>query len=229
LDAPIDIVASNYCLRAGYSSRPEPQYFKDEESGYLWQPDVYEEAREIARRLAAARIVDVGCGEAQKLVKLSPELELVGIDFGTNLEICRTLYPFGTWIDHDLERADPLPLASAQWRRSVIVCADVVEHLIHPERLLAQLRSALQLAEALVLTTPERELTWGESHLGPPPNPCHVREWSRSEFATLLQTAGFDYFDVGLTRSSEKDPLLRTIFALCCPTRRILDRVRSRH
>jgi SAM-dependent methyltransferase len=202
----------DYSLPDGYESRLQPDYFDDQSYDGVWQPDVYTEAAELARRLQARRVIDVGCGTAEKLAALNPEFELVGIDFGPNIEVCRERYEFGTWLEADLDRADSLPWSHVA--DSVLVCADVLEHLVHPEKLLRSLSSAVDSgARALVLSTPDRERINEPGHLGPPPNPAHVREWTRSELERFMGTFGLaGHF--AYTRTNDVIPAVRTTIAL---------------
>jgi glycosyltransferase involved in cell wall biosynthesis/SAM-dependent methyltransferase len=204
-------VTESYFLPSGYESRLEPEYFVDEELNAVWQPDLYPEAATVARRLGSRRIIDVGCGTAEKLARLHPEFEVVGIDFGSNIAACRERYDFGTWIDRDLDSSDDFGYDDVAG--STIVCGDVIEHLVRPERLLRMLRSALDRgAAAVFLSTPDRELTNEPGDLGPPPNPAHVREWAHGELERLLAYEGLHgYF--GLTRSNDVMPYMRTIIA----------------
>ena len=202
----------NYFLKPGYRSRPQPEYFVDENLDAVWQPDVYPEAAALGRRLGARKIVDVGCGTAGKLVELHPEFEIVGVDFGPNIETCRERYDFGTWIETDLDREDSLGFSEVAG--GVLVCADVIEHLVHPERLLKLLRGALdQGAAALLLSTPERELYNEPGHLGPPPNTAHVREWAIDELEEFMASEGLEG-SFGLTRSNDVMPYMQTILAV---------------
>ncbi len=67
-------------------------------------------------------------------------------------------------------------------------------------------------AVAFFLSTPERELTNEGPHLGPPPNPAHVREWTLGELEQFLGAEGLHgYF--GLTRSNDVMPYMRTSIA----------------
>jgi SAM-dependent methyltransferase len=188
-------------LPAAYVARSVPEYYDDVDGGVVWQPDVYRLVADLARAHGARRVVDVGCGRGRKVAALHPEFDLIGIDFGTNLQHCRAAYPFGQWLEADLERDDALALKTADLQDAVIVAADVIEHLVHPERLLARLRAMLTQASLAVLTTPERRLTHGADHLGPPPNPAHVREWSLEELRALATAAGLDVVFAGLTAS----------------------------
>lgn len=201
-----------YFLPENYVARTEPEYFVDDDLNAVWQPDVYPETATVARRLGARTIVDVGCGTAAKLVALHPEFEIVGIDYGPNIEACRARYDVGTWIDLDLDQASALGLTV--FEEAVIVCADVIEHLVRPERLLRLLRTAIDGgARALLLSTPERELYNKAGHLGPPPNTAHVREWTIDELERFLASEGLlGHF--GLTRSNDVVPYMQTILAV---------------
>lgn len=214
-----------YLVRTGYRSRATPAYDNDSNNGTVWQPDVYQIAARVAETVGAGRIIDIGCGRGAKLVEHHPQFKLTGLDFSSNIAHCRASYPFATWIDHDLEEAKDLPLAVADLQEAVIVCADVIEHLVAPERLLTALVQALRCAHALVISTPERELTNGIRDDGPPRNPCHVREWSLREFQALLTSSGLLYQSLGLTRSNDLTDEARTILAVVTPNQQMLDQI----
>lgn len=75
-------------------------------------------------------------------------------------------------------------------RKTLIICSDVIEHLVHPEHLMQTLSSHLRFVPAMVLSTPERDLVRGILDTGPPANPSHVREWNRAELGRLLRKSG---------------------------------------
>jgi SAM-dependent methyltransferase len=205
-----------YFIKERYAAREQPRYFADVDSGVTFQPDVYDTAAAVARGLGARRIVDVGTGQGRKLAGLHPQLEVVGIDFGPNLEHARRTYPFGTWIEADLDQPGPLPLEPEQLRGAVVVCADVIEHVQDPALLLDKLEGTLDDAAALLLSTPERDLVRGREHHGPPGNPCHLREWSIRELDAFLRDRGLEHRSVGLTRDNDLHNRLETILAVCC-------------
>ena len=205
----------DFCIAAGYVARPVPEYYADTPSGITWQPDVYPEAQRIARLVGARTIVDLGSGNGAKLAALHPEFEIVGVDIGSNLEFVRTHHPQGTWVEHDFEGDGPLPLDATRLADSVVVCADVIEHLMDPLPLLRKLHDAFERgAAAVLLSTPERALTWGAEHTGPPPNTCHVREWTIDELGALLEREGFDFGDLELTRSNDAESRMATTLAI---------------
>src|SRR6266540_4241854 len=197
-----------FFLTRGYTQRVPPDYFADsDDSGVTWQPDVYPETLALARKHDRAVIIDLGCGHAGKLVALhdqNPDLDVIGVDFGSNIDWCRDHLPVGRWLGADLESVTTLPLAPEVLARSVVVCSDVLEHLIDPRpamRLICQLLD--QGAACAVLSTPARDKRAGAGHLGPPFNPSHVREWTQSEFRAFVASfpMGIEQFE--LTRSDD--------------------------
>ncbi|MEW6304181.1 MAG: glycosyltransferase family 29 protein [Verrucomicrobiota bacterium] len=219
-DAVQRVAGHPLALPAAYQSRAEPQYFEDsvtESTGIIWQPEVYPFAGWLARELGCHRLVDVGCGRAGKLAALAGEFAITGLDYGSNLAYCRTHHPAGSWLEVDLEQAAPWPLPADELSGAVLICADVIEHLREPRRLLRNLRRCLEQAPALVLSTPERVLTRGARHPGPPDNPAHTREWALEELVALLQSEGLSVDYAGLTPGNDREPERRTI--LCVVSR----------
>jgi len=204
-------------LPAPYRARGRAEYYVDsaaKDDGVTWQPDVYPAAAEIARSLGCDTLIDIGCGHARKLAPLHPEFKIIGVDYGPNIEHCRRTYPFGTWLEADFEQVSLLPIPDRVLARSVVVCSDVIEHLVDPRNLLAELKAMLKAAPAVVLSTPDRVRTWGAGHLGPSPNPSHVREWSLEELRRLLEREGFRLATITHTRSNDARPELATILAI---------------
>jgi hypothetical protein len=192
-----------FFLKPGYISRDEPKYYAGSDADDEWQPDVYRLAQRVAS--PAAGIVDVGCAQGGKLMKVAGALPTVGIDFGDNLEYCRKTYPGRRWEECDLDRAASFPLRPEELRGAVLVCADVIEHLKRPDNLLRLLREALAAAACLLLSTPERDLTRGLADCGPPSNPAHLREWNLPELVRLMTHFGLPPTWAGLTRAHESD------------------------
>ena len=209
-----------YFLPRDYRERDAPEYYDDAPpTGIVYQPDVYRTASRLARRSEATQIVDIGCGNGEKLAALRSRFDVVGVDFGDNLVRCRARYPWGEWLEHDLESLGSLPVGADRLRQSVLVCADVVEHLRHPERTLSALREALDHAEGVIISTPDRKRLSGSSLQGPPGNPSHVREWARDEFAALIKSAGFTHGLVTYTRPHTGTLARSTVMAILVPAR----------
>lgn len=198
-----------YHLPDGYV-RQQPALFDDwgDHGGVVWQPDVYPQAARMARLLGFERIVDVGCGSGHKLVDLAGDFDVIGVDCAETVERCRSEHRTGTWIAHDLDGEPALPDLPAD---ALVVCSDVIEHLWHPERLLGALLAG---GWTVVLSTPDRARTHGHGTLGPPPNPAHAQEWTRTEFWRWLDEMGARVSYAGWTRSNDASGELATcIFA----------------
>ena len=221
----------DYCIKRGYVENPVPAYFVDDvtqDRGLVFQPDVYPFAEALILEAATRPmvpmtaqppgpieplIVDVGCGRADKLARLyaqHPEWRFVGVDYGPNIEWCRANRSWGEWLDVDLEK--PHDLAA---EGGIVIASDVVEHLQDPLPMLDAIRRSG--CAAAVLSTPERDANYGPGHMGPPTNPCHVREWNLAEFGALLGRQGFAVTHLGLTRSVDTQPHERTILAVAVP------------
>jgi SAM-dependent methyltransferase len=203
-------IAGSYFIKHGYVERPEPRYDDLSAVGTNWQASVYERAAAAAASLAAKRIIDVGCGDGRNLALLG-HTPIVGLDYGPNLVAARTAYPDAEFIEIDLEAdAAALPVETAG---AVVICADVIEHLRRPEKLLERLRAALEDdAHLVLLSTPDRDVWWGRDHNGPPPNEGHVREWNRTEFSALLAACRFTG-RIELVQSNDVGPERKTILA----------------
>lgn len=205
-----------YFIKDGYISRTEAPYFDDRplsDSDVIHQPDAYALAAFLGERYGAKTIIDIGCGSARKLMAVTG-FKTIGVDHGTNLEFCRQTFPTATWIEADLETALDLPLNESEIKQSIVICADVIEHLVDPKNLLAMLLKISRLAKAIIITTPDRDRVRGPDDRGPPANPAHVREWSRREFEALVTAAGLAPSFCGLTVNNNKDVEKKTILAI---------------
>lgn len=185
-------ILNNYYLKSGYRSREQPEYCLDLVENDIWQPQVYVLARYLGAILNGNYVIDIGCGMAFKLSKMYPDFQIIGIDYGTNIQLCREMYPNGTWIEHDLDSPQRLPIEESILKNSIIICADVIEHLVNPAFLLGNLKEMMELSAACLLSTPERDIERGFNHLGPPPNRSHVREWNLHELTQLFRSLHFN-------------------------------------
>ncbi|NUR03781.1 MAG: methyltransferase domain-containing protein [Streptomyces sp.] len=224
LDNGDPIAPQHFGLPAGYRQRSRPEYFDDVDDGVTWQPDVYPYAADLARKQGRDSIIDVGCGRAAKLAALAaaePTWNFTGVDFGPNIHWCSANHPFGRWIEADLETRSELAIPSDEFARSVIVCCDVLEHLVRPDNALA-LMSAMARAGSchIVLSTPAREHRAGADYIGEPRNPAHIREWTSREFAAFLAAQSLEILDHQLTRSDDAGGGLTTQLVTVIPSGR---------
>lgn len=125
-----------------------PHYYR---KNVTWVGSLDHRLSTIAQIVSAerpARVLDVGCGQGVLLDALSsrlPEALLVGIDAVPAPATAR-------WRGVTGDIATQLPFADASFE--VVVAGEVIEHVPHPDLMLAELRRVLAPGGLLVLSTP---------------------------------------------------------------------------
>lgn len=209
------MTAANFFIKPGYQARTQPEYYADiHDDGTIWQPEVYPLAATLAYQYECRYIIDIGCGRARKLAALHPEFEIIGLDFGSNLEYCRAQYPFGKWIEVDLDDGTGVDISPDILSNALVINSDVIEHVVDPTKLMQLIRSYLIHAKAALISTPERDLERGYQDMGPPANPTHIREWNLVELETMLSSEGLRPAYCGLTLSNDKEKQRKTSLAV---------------
>jgi 2-polyprenyl-3-methyl-5-hydroxy-6-metoxy-1,4-benzoquinol methylase len=224
IDISLDLY-NRFYIKEGYNHRARPEYPEDgmtENAGVIHQPDVYPLAAELGKELGCTHIIDIGCGRAHKLSRMHPRFQLVGLDAEENINYCRSHYSFGQWLEYDLDK-DTLELDEELLKRSVVICSGIIEHLMDPHALLANLSLLMGNSKLAILSTPERDLVRGYDDMGPPADPCHLREWNSSELRDLLQAHGLHVGYVGLTIDNYRDRQRNTTLVLIDNTSTSLD------
>ncbi len=185
----------------------------------VWQPDVYFHARELAIKVGLRRIVDIGCGSAEKLLYFfnSSESDVHCIDLPTYLPKIKD--PNLKFHGCNLSMYDSLEDCFSYFCDDVptlFIMADVVEHLIDPRPILRKVRQLLRKnpQNRLVLSTPDRLRYNGDLH-SVSPNASHVREWELSELVSFISSCGFTIVKQAFTRCSDLDPLKKTCYLEC--------------
>jgi glycosyltransferase involved in cell wall biosynthesis/2-polyprenyl-3-methyl-5-hydroxy-6-metoxy-1,4-benzoquinol methylase len=203
----------------GVARRINVIYQDDISNHVIWQPDVYAEARAVADQSDIKRIVDVGCGNGEKLVHFFPadQFQTVGLDFHGSLGLARANYPDANWVETDLNSIWDLSRVFGEMNPDqplLLILSDVIEHLPDPRLLLAQLRTVLlrHPENRLVLSTPDRIFLNHKSHGSYPENRAHVREWTHEELASFCMAAGFQIERYGHTRANQFDEKYSTIY-----------------
>jgi glycosyltransferase involved in cell wall biosynthesis/2-polyprenyl-3-methyl-5-hydroxy-6-metoxy-1,4-benzoquinol methylase len=200
----------------------------------IWQPDVYAESRAVAEQFGIKHIIDVGCGNGEKLVHYFPveEFQTVGLDFHGSLILSNNTYPDRKWVECDLNSYRDLTSVFNEMNTDVpvlLILSDVIEHVPDPRLLLSQLRTVLlrNTANRLVLSTPDRAMLDYKSYGSYPENRAHVREWTHDELVSLCQAAGFQIERSGHTRANQFDEKYCTIYVqLYCEPSQYLDFLR---
>lgn len=153
-----------------------------------YQYHVYRWAAELVRERGLASVLDAGCGPATKLSRLVAPVcgDIEGIDQISGVEAARRLNAPGKFTPIDLERPTVAP-----WRTfDLIICSDVVEHLLDPDPMMRFLRGFCNARTLLLFSTPDRARLHGRDCLAST-KPEHVREWTYPEFRRFLNSRGF--------------------------------------
>ena len=173
----------NYCMSPSYTPRLNPGHHDDRTYEDAYQNEVYEYALSYAKQNGFCTVCDVGCGSAFKLMKYFKDFITIGIETEPCLSYLMEKYPTRLWYPSgEAEKNLPEKIHSAD----LVICCDVVEHIVNPDLLMNYL--AAMNANAFILSTPDRAVleSWGWPPNGPPRNECHVREWNESEFVAYV-------------------------------------------
>lgn len=181
-----------FCIDSEFIQNPTPRYDNKadfyKEGSLVWQPHVYDLAGYLLDTFKCNTLIDVGCGNAHKLIPYMEVCNIIGIDYGPNIQFCKDRYK-GKWIEQDLEESFYLEVPED----SIIICADVIEHLMDPDNIL---KSLVGKGKVLLISTPDRK---GKG----PPQRAHVREWTTGELNNYLSKF-FNVTWIGLTKSHNK-------------------------
>lgn len=168
------IIKNTYGLPEGYRIREKPEHWNDTKLKDEWQREVYLMAAAVMASHEFNSIIDVGCGSAFKLMKYLSKYETTGVDVAQTVDWLNEQYPTRDW-----------QTALPNSKYDLVICADVIEHVLDPDALCASLRSVAK--KHVIISTPDR-LRPGEPPFGPSTNRSHVREWSYAEFGSYIRT-----------------------------------------
>jgi SAM-dependent methyltransferase len=204
---------TRFGLPEGYVARRDVGYFDAPylPSEIVHQPEVHDAASHFLAATGRGTLIDIGCGNGRKLLSV-PARRRIGLDLDSHIAFCLAHHAGAAeWRRIDLSDAGCLAEAALADDDAVVVCADLVHKLSDPTRLLSLL-AACHARGAIVLTsTPDRIRLRGPEHLGPPPNPLHVREWSLAEYRALLIAQGLPSVFAGHTIDNRLDRQPKTI------------------
>lgn len=194
----------NYCLPTGYTSNPTVSTNDAISGKTYWNPQrvrvasyyqysVYKEACHLVKDNKFRAVLDVGCGVGKKLEPLHRSfrsLKIYGVDQDQPIEYCKNKYSFGSWFVDDFDSPNLTSWPSVD----LVICADVIEHVSDPDKLLETLRQACGESGLLLISTPDRERLYGHNKLEPGQKD-HVREWSGKEFKRYLESRNWHVQD----------------------------------
>lgn len=196
---PVD---DHYGIRADYrhnlvqstfDTTGDPQYWNGSrlENAAVFQYDVYATAAALIRKHRYRTLLDVGSGPPVKLGSLMPAgLDICLVDQPNTAPLAKEILPQAQFFDANLENDFP----AIDRKFDLILCADVIEHLIAPDACLDFMRRHLSTNGLLLVSTPERDALRGKNYAHSP-HPMHVREWNFDEFRRFLVSRNFEVID----------------------------------
>jgi len=155
--------------------------FSDDKRALLFQLHVYRHARKAVVDNGLMSVLDIGCGNPQKLrAYIYPFVDdIVGIDLP---EITSQIkMEFGRWIGCDLNNEE----LDLDRKFDLIIAADVIEHLESPKNLFKIIKTHANSETIIVISTPEKASIKTE-------NTSHHREYEKDELVNILEASGFE-------------------------------------
>jgi SAM-dependent methyltransferase len=175
-----------------YIINNNPSHHDDTNFSDEGQKEVYQFCAKFMAENKLNTVVDVGCGSGYKLIKYLGEFDTKGIETEPCFSLLNLKYPDRKWLISG-EKEKSFNEYNLLQNNDVVLCCDVIEHIIDPDVLLEYLISLN--AKYYIISTPCREiLCKGQKYSpdyhqhwnGPPKNPCHVREWTMNEFTEYI-------------------------------------------
>lgn len=176
-----------YYLPDSYTPRVNNTKYSDGPAAPNYQPYVYRLAHYIASRAGLEWIIDMGSDSAGKSRKRQ---SINRLDIPDSSELAPETQPGFQFIAHNMDDGPP-NFSGDILSKALVVCCDVVEHLMNPEVLMHDLARLSRQVPFLVISTPDRDRVRGWLDNGPPVNPAHVMEWSGTEFVRFMLNCGF--------------------------------------
>ena len=198
-----------YHIKRFYQARTSYHHWDDTELEDEWQLEVYLHALGLMKKNNFNSIVDIGCGSAYKLMTYFNEHETLGIEIKETFDFLKKTYPDKDWLEAGSD-------ATKNLTTDVVICSDVIEHLVDPDELLDFIKSIS--AKYIILSTPDRSLVyqkWKRYSLaflcqgfwGPPANEAHLREWAFKEFYNYISEQ-FDVVDHRVTNLAQATQMI---------------------
>ena len=177
-----------YYIMEDYVINENPTHHNDINYTDEGQDEVYMFAKTILERENLNTVVDVGCGSGYKLIKYFDQYNTIGTETEPCISFLKQKYPNKVWINSGEPEKS---FSDYKQNCDLLICSDVVEHIIDPQILMDYLNSFE--FKYLIISTPDRLVLRDKisgygmrSWVGPPINEAHVREWEFDEFNNFL-------------------------------------------
>ncbi len=197
-------------VKIGHLGDPKIYYPED----IQYQLHTYKIAADVAKTLAlegdSLSCVDFGCGFGRKLVDLIEPVcpKVVGLDVQMRVDSCIHRYPESQieWKVADFNE----PIKSLG-TFDIAICADVLEHLREPKKLIADILKHLKPDGYVIISTPDVD-TISKDVKNVSVNSQHQQFWNEKEFVALLKDSGLE---VGAVKRVEEITNYISMVAVC--------------
>ncbi|KAB2774832.1 glycosyltransferase [Brucella anthropi] len=186
------------------------------------QVEIYHSAKKYADNSGVKRIINIGYRSALKLRDFFAESHFDVIVFdsaGSTIPPERGNSAV-TYVECDFTSWNEVLSVVAKYRDgvpTVVICADLVQHLSDPRPLLVFIR--LLLAESVIsrgfLSAADRSNLRGLSPTSKPANPARIREWTSGEFRNLLTASGLHVAHMDNICTNVHDDQASTVLVEC--------------
>lgn len=176
--------------------------FRSSGGALTYQQHVYQYARRAVVVNGARSILDIGCGNPQKLKAfiLPFTNDITGVDLPEIVEMIDV--GFGKWIGCDLNDGR----LRLRRKYDLIIAADVIEHLKSPKWLIRAIKDHANKRTIIVISTPEKKSIKVS-------NAAHYREYERDELVNILRASGLDVVNVkSVEEEKTKYPYISNMF-----------------
>ena len=154
--------------------------YRRKSDAFIFQTPMYVDARAILIDLGIKTVLDIGCGNPQKLkAYILPFVDdITGWDLPDVVD--KIDETFGNWIGVDLDN----DLVHLDKIFGLIIVADVIEHLKNPIRFLDAIKRHADESTIILISTPEKTER-------KPDNTSHKANYTWNEMLVILDQNGF--------------------------------------
>ncbi len=186
---------------------------------YLESVERYKFANQvIGENQSGGHVLDLCCGPGHGTTHLSNAKKITAIDISAEaITQAKQFARPGTKVLQGNAEALQLKTQSI----SSVVCFEGLEHAQNGEKVLSEIHRVLKPGGIAIISTPNKAIT---SPNGPPPNPFHVREYTKMELMELLEKKfssvaflGHRAIKPGLLSKAISHPLTRGVYRALKP------------
>ena len=140
-------------------------------------------------------VLDIGCGVATKLMNViqKKSSKVFGIDQPSAIDFAKKIHCYENL--HSCNFDDPSTWGLEIPSIDLIICSDVIEHVVYPDNLLNLIKNFSSDKTKIFISTPNRDYARGKKNRFSPKKE-HIREWNDLEMKTYLLSRNFEVLKI---------------------------------